>query len=106
MNENNVPKFEILEVANSAGFQIIEIQEGEFEGIDFNFSQVRIEEENDVGRMRFDYTVVSGEVSEDETSRFVKVIGDILISILSDQMNKPLGAQTVVYAGGVGAEAQ
>jgi hypothetical protein len=95
---SNIPKYEILKEANAHGFHIVEIQEGHFECVSYTYSGVKIEEsENgDSAECRFDWTIVNGQVEEDEKKAFGQIAGGILMDII----DKQLANNEVVYAGG------
>jgi hypothetical protein len=98
----NPPKFEVLKDTSLTGFHILEIQDGPFQGITFHYSEVTFEEKDDDAILHFNYTVLVGEVTEDAKESFGKMIGDILLSILEEQLAK----NEVVYANGSDTQPQ
>jgi hypothetical protein len=84
--------------ATAGGFLIVELTTGEFGGISYAYSKVIVEEDktNGNGILRFDYSIVTGEISDEKKSRFETYIGDILM----EEMQKQIDKSEVVYSGG------
>ncbi len=87
--------FEVLNKFTDAGFHIIKITEGEFKDVEFSYGAVEIEEKNDECHLKFDFNVIS-DPNNSTSDSFGQYIGNILLDILEEQVNK----ESVVYAGG------
>jgi len=84
------------------GFQTIKIIKGEFIDIEFVYGSVAFEESNtDEAHMKFEFDVLKGDPSNNMAG-FEKLTGDILLSIIDDQ----LANNEVVYSGGVDGSKQ
>ena len=81
------PKYEIIPFINSDGkrIQAIEIQ-GEYPGIVYSYNNAELVEvpTEDNALLNFDYTLHEGELLADEKVLFHKVIGDILVDIITN----------------------
>lgn len=78
------------------GFSVIRIKTGKFEGIEFTYGSVYLKEDEakENATIQFEYNLVKGE--PDNVEEFNKLTGDLLISILEEQLNNG----EVIYHGG------
>lgn len=88
--------YSILEAANPQGFQIIRLEGGEFDGIEYSYSNVRFDESTDDPVMLFEYHT-DAAIRDDRLEDFQQKIASILEQLIMDQLSK----NEVVYAGGV-----
>ena len=76
------------------GFNVIEIAEGKYKDVKYVYGSVEFKEQENNAIVSFDYEL-QGEYKIDED--FTQVIGDILMELLEEQLEK----NEVVFRGGV-----
>ena len=76
---------------------VIKILSGEFEGIEYTYGAVAVEENKDKtsAALKFEYTIVSGAVGS-RVESFRLLTGDILTSIIENQIS----SESIIYKGG------
>lgn len=84
---------------SSDGFHILRILTGQFEGVEYSYGEVALDEVNGEGILKFETTLHSAH-NVSESDDFKKLTGDILMSILEEQLLH----REVVYHGGSGEE--
>lgn len=90
--------YEVTQKVTHDGFHILKLIEGKFAGVEYSYSKVAFEEGEDDAKLVFDYEVYDGhQISEKMADEFSNTIGDILVQILKEQVEK----NDVVYSGGV-----
>lgn len=90
MTMQPIPKFKVTEDANKEGFFILEILDGEYEGVRWTYGEVTFEEDH----MTYDLNILDGDVEND--TAFKNLTGDILVSIIEEQLK----TSDVQYHGG------
>lgn len=76
---------------------IILIKAGNFNGVEYTYGAVAIEEDDNGAVLKFDYTVVAGEELITDKIEFKQLTGDILMCIMENQLTD----NSVIYKGGV-----
>ena len=93
-------KYKVTDAVAEGGFHILECTEGEFEGVQWTYGGIKIDDKEDEDgnvKLAFDYDIVSPhQLSEEENLKFGQYTGAILMSLLEDQIAKG----EVQYAGG------
>lgn len=75
--------------------EIVQLVEGPYLGIQYQYHKVQLLEENDALKLKFEYTILSGSPSD--VPEFQQYIGSILHEIIEEQ----LAAHNIVFTGGV-----
>lgn len=89
--------YELTEKVTPAGFQIIRITDGAYEGIEYSYGKVAFEDRDDKMAVTFDYDIQSDHsLIPPIAEHFGQVIGEILTDILMKQTE----TSEVVYGGG------
>lgn len=88
--------YKILDQVTDAGYHILEMEMGEFKGVQWTYGRIAVGEDGENATLSFDYDVLNRELTDDEKTRFGQLLGDILIKILEEQLEN----NTAVYAGG------
>jgi len=75
---------------------VIKIIKGEFEGVEYTYGSVAVEEDHEKksASLNFQYTIIAGDVGS-RTEAWRLLIGDILLSMLDDQIKD----ESVIYKG-------
>lgn len=78
---------------------VLECTESPFIGVRFYYEGMQFGEENNDGTcdMKFDYTLVDGQVPDTLVKEFEQYIGDALLSLLEDT----IASHTTIFKGGV-----
>jgi hypothetical protein len=63
----------------------IVILSGKFEDVIYNYKVVKFNMDTDPPRLTFEYEIMGGEEDIDNTQDFIKVIGDILVDIITNK---------------------
>ena len=90
-----IREFELLD-EDFFGNQLIKLTSKEYSGIIYTYGQVRLVEEDDGLRVQFNYDIHENPIGVLDEN-FKNHIGQILIDILDEQLNK----NQVVYTGGI-----
>jgi hypothetical protein len=80
----------------------IQIDEGEFTGCQIIYGRVSFVDDEDtpVPTLKFDYEVVNDyNVSMEARPRLERVVGDVLVQIIEDIIQK---GEEIIYTGGLG----
>jgi len=59
------------------------ILSGKYKEIIYNYKVVRFDMEEDPPRLKFEYEIMGGEEEIEDIQDFIKVIGDILVNIIT-----------------------
>lgn len=89
--------YEIVQGPHHNGFDIVHLLDAPYEGVEFHFGAVSVEERDGTARLKFDYVVLAQENKIKDRNAFGEIIGEVL----SDVIDKQLVTGDVVYAGGV-----
>lgn len=92
MNDN----FQLLDDEDENGQQLIRLTSGPFSGIIYSYGRVNFLEEEDVLRVRFEFTVHENPVGDYDRKQLRDYIGPILIDLVEDNLLKNM----IVYTGG------
>jgi len=78
------------------GFAVIRISEGEFQGVQYTYGALSIEEDtvNDVAKLKFEYDIIEGSVND------VSGFESLIAVILHDTLDTQVETETVIYHGG------
>lgn len=89
--------YTITENITHSGFQIIKLTEGQFEGVEYYYTEVSFSE-GDYQTLSFIYELVNdnGKITQKNQEIFQNLIGDILTNIMEQQLE----SNDVVYANG------
>jgi len=83
------------------GFIVIRIKKGEFEGVEFTYGAVAVNEVIGTATLSFEYNVIKGSnMVEANEEAFTDVAGDILMEMVTRQ----IAEGSVVYYGGIDAD--
>jgi hypothetical protein len=74
----------------------IQIEEGKYKGVIYNYGKVQFNGEVDPPSMNFQYKILKSPPDVVEDSDFNDILGDILVDIIEEQLEQG----EVVYAGG------
>jgi len=86
----------VSEEVDDHGFNVITVESGTFKGLKFTYGAVNFDESEDNTEcyLKFDYTILEGEVGD--LDEFRQQSGDFLINILEKQLLN----ENVIYTGG------
>lgn len=77
--------------------EVVQLIEGPYMGVQYQYQRVQLLEEIDVLRLKFEYNVLSGEVSD--VKAFEQYIGELLHGMIEEKLSD----NSIVYTGGVDA---
>jgi hypothetical protein len=80
----------------SSFFTAIEILEGDYVGCIYHYGKTQLIEEDDLVRVKFDYTMLENPNEVKEDQNFINYIGDILVGILDKQLEEEQGLIPIV----------
>jgi len=85
-----VEKYDVTKGNSDTGMAILKLTEGPYAGTTFSYEKIHFGEEDDNGKvaLHFDYIVYEGFGIEKPTPEFEKVVGDILVNLLEEQVER------------------
>jgi hypothetical protein len=91
-------KYTVLDTPNpETDMHPIQIDEGEFEGWQVVFGRISFGGTDEDPTLKFDYEVVNDyNVSSDRTSALEQVVGDLIVQLLQESIDK----KETIYTGG------
>lgn len=88
--------YTVLEEVTEDGFHLMEMNMGEFKGLQWTYGKISINENGEEATLQFEYNIKNRDLSEQEQKSFKQLAGDILVSIIEEQLDK----NEVIYSGG------
>ena len=82
-----IPKYQIVPDYSSF-FTPIHILEGDYKGCIYHYGKTQLLEDEDLMRIKFDYTMLENPSKAKEDQNFINCLGDILVEILDKQLEK------------------